>query len=47
MEQIKDTLLVTLATLLRNRYVLLALVVLGTVGPGIVRLAGALRALQH
>lgn len=43
METVKDT----LGTLARNRYALLALVALATVGPGIVRLAGALRALQH
>jgi hypothetical protein len=35
------------SALLRNKYALLAIVVLGTVGPGIVRLSAALRALQH
>lgn len=37
----------TLSDLLRNRYVLLALVALVVVGPGIVRLVGMLRELQH
>ena len=44
---LKQATLETLATLLRNRYVLLAVVVLGTVGPGIVKLSSMVHALQH
>lgn len=47
MQTLKLATVETLGTLLRNRYVLCALVVLGTVGPGMVKLASMLERLQH
>lgn len=46
MENTKQLALESLSTLLRNRYALLAIVVLGTVGPGVVKLSAMVTALR-